>query len=209
VIPKLPLLLLLCVFAIWLWDGRNDERHEAVARLHLEGPSFWQTEGAHGTWNVRWPDWPAAKGQPYLHVRGLPCHEHGKPAPVELFLRVEPRDVVTTGKDCPMDASGWFEAGNGWDFDTVATLNPGRPCSVEYEVRRDDPRDSPAAFLRIDGTDDGLIEEGNSVGRFMRDVAALLISLPLIIWFGVSWRRRRKARRAPASHPTAIEGAPS
>jgi hypothetical protein len=199
VIPKLPLVLLLGVLGLWLWDGRNDETLQAVARLHLEGPAFWQTEGANGSWNVEWPDWPAGKGKPYLYVRGLPYHEHGKPASVEVFLRVEPRDVVTTGKDCPMDTAGWFEAGNGWDFDTVATLVPRRPCRVEYEVRREDPRDSPAAYLRIEGSNDGLIGEGMSVGSMMRALCAIFAAIPLCIWFGVSFRKRWRVRRPSAA----------
>ncbi len=200
-VPRLPLALLVVVLGLWIWDGRNDAAHEAVARLHLEGPAFLLLEGAKGSWSLEWPEWPATKGEPYLYVRGLPYHRSGEPAPLDLHLRVDPTDAVRPGEACPIDASGWFEAGNGWDFDTVATLVPGRARSVECEVRRDDPRDSPAVTLRIEGWDDGFLEEGLSVGIFLRNLMALVIAIPLCIWFGVAWRKRWKAARPISAAP--------
>lgn len=199
VIPKLPLLLLVFVFGLWLWMRRPDPRLESVARLSIEGPTIELREGTHGSWSVPWPDWPPAKGAPILLVLGVPFARPGEPPPVELWLRSVPADCAVAPSRSPTDEQGWFLAGPTWDWNYLVRLVPGSACAIEYEVRRCAPGAPAQAQLRITGDRDDFLGEAQMAREIFADLGTLFAGFVLVAWLGIIvWRRLAAAQAADA-----------
>src|SRR4051812_27481791 len=93
-IPKLPTVLLLAIVALWSVSALRDRARHEVVRIGLTSSPIPLVRDARGVWDLAWPLWPQTKGSPVLSAYGLPYTRRGDRSPVELMLRVEPRDAL-------------------------------------------------------------------------------------------------------------------
>lgn len=200
-IPKLPTALLVAVIALWSIDFVHQRARHEVVRIGLTSPGIPLVQGTRGAWKLRWPEWPDSKGASVLSAYGLPYTQPNARCVVELMLRVEPRDAVQSGKVRPADSDGWFEAGFHYDWDTIARLDRSKATAVEYWVRRVEDTEASEARLDISGETDSMVLEGILIGGAARNVFALLVGVPLLIWAGTVFVRRwlRRPRGSPAT----------
>lgn len=117
------------------------------------------------------------------------------------MLRVEPRDAVKLYDARQADQDGWFEAGSWLNEGLIARLDPARARRIEYWMRRAEGDEAGPALLVVSGEHDGDLLEAMSVGRFVWDVLALLLGLPLVAWAVAVFVRRwlRRPRGSPAT----------
>ena len=194
-IPKFPALALVVVIGLWAyarWQGYRG----AQAITPIDGPAVILQPATQGVWEITWPEWPAMRSRPYVASFGRPYIGFDAHYDPPLFLRVHPRDAVEAGATRPLDADGWFEAGEDHDFDTVAWLEPGRTQRIEYRVGPSASPDTDKAWLEIRGIGDLMVWKDIVVNTGIVDLFALLFGLVFFLWLIIA-SRKRAYRRFP------------